>query len=98
MTYAQKASDIPKGEHWAIIRSSSVYIPGDERSRTNPGHGYPAETENFISYEVFTTEDAFNKAMAAAAAGDHTRHRDVIGIHVTTAFVFEPKVQVVKSS
>ena len=32
---------------YAVIVERSVYIPGDERSRTNPGHGYPATTEYF---------------------------------------------------
>lgn len=46
-------SDIPDVEHYAIIQSETVHIPGDERSRTNPGHGYPAEDVETISYRVF---------------------------------------------
>lgn len=26
---------------YIVIEKSSYYVPGDERSRTNPGHGYP---------------------------------------------------------
>jgi len=40
---------LPQGEHWAILEDSSIHIPGDERSRTNPGHGYPASTEHIIA-------------------------------------------------
>lgn len=50
-------NDIPDVEHWAIIEQSGVYIPGDERSRTNPGHGYPGGTHNFIRYELYLTEE-----------------------------------------
>lgn len=31
---------------YLIIWQDTVYHEGDERSRTNPGHGYPAYTEN----------------------------------------------------
>ena len=51
-----RASDVPTDQHWAIIRETSTYIAGDERSRTNPGHGYPASTEYGITYEAFTDE------------------------------------------
>lgn len=56
--YVSSPSDIPKTEHYAIFESRSVYIPGDERSRTNPGHGYPASTEYFINYIAFLDEDS----------------------------------------
>ncbi len=47
---------IPKEPHWAIITESSYYIPGDERSRTNPGHGYPEHYETVIHYSAYTDE------------------------------------------
>jgi hypothetical protein len=49
-------SDIPRDAHWAIIETTSVSIPGDERSRANPGHGYPASTETFIAYRAFPSK------------------------------------------
>jgi hypothetical protein len=54
-----EVSHIPDVEHWVIMMNDSVYIPGDERSRTNPGHGYPAETRKFLRYEVYLTEEKF---------------------------------------
>ena len=45
---------LPEQEHWAIITESSIYIPGDERSRTNPGHGYPESSFTYTVYEYFT--------------------------------------------
>jgi hypothetical protein len=61
--FVHKASDIPNEEHWAIIKTDGVYIPGDERSRTNPGHGYPAETRNFIAYGAYLTEASLLSAI-----------------------------------
>ncbi len=45
----------PKAPHFAIIlfKTDSVYIEGDERSRTNPGHGYPGGTETFSTNEYY---------------------------------------------
>ncbi len=54
---------IPKVPHWAIITTSTIYIPGDERSRTNPGHGYPASTETVINYQAFTNEDEWKETV-----------------------------------
>lgn len=31
----------------AVLYEESEYIEGDERSRTNPGHGYPAHTRTY---------------------------------------------------
>ncbi len=49
-------SQIPTGPHYAILTESSITIPGDERSRTNPGHGYPEHSVSYINYEAFTDE------------------------------------------
>ncbi len=61
MTYADAyvrcVADIPKIPHYALFVNDSVHIPGDERSRTNPGHGYPAEDRVFLSYEAYLTRD-----------------------------------------
>lgn len=63
-------NDVPKEHHYAVLvyKSNSVYIPGDERSRTNPGHGYPASYETYDSFEHYVSQDkaeweAFVKAL-----------------------------------
>jgi len=43
-----------ENEQYIIIRNESVTIPGDERSRTNPGHGYPEHTDTYQKVEYFT--------------------------------------------
>jgi len=55
---------IPNEPHWAIITTVSTHIPGDERSRTNPGHGYPAHTVESINYKVFTDRQKWERAIA----------------------------------
>lgn len=55
--YINDLKQIPSEPHWAIIKTSSIWIPGDERSKTNPGHGYPEHSETTISYQVFKTEE-----------------------------------------
>lgn len=59
MHKATKPSDIPSKPHFAIImfNTTSVHIPGDERSRTNPGHGYPERTETYSTNEYYYTDD-----------------------------------------
>lgn len=52
-------SKTPDCDHWAIITESTIYIPGDERSRTNPGHGYSATTEQVIKYDAYTDYNSF---------------------------------------
>lgn len=64
-TFVSKLEDIPNQECWIIIKSLSIHTEGDERSRTNPGHGYPAGTDHYVQvYAVFTNEDEFKAELA----------------------------------
>tara|TARA_Y100000034_G_scaffold33124_2_gene40644 strand:+ start:2034 stop:2303 length:270 start_codon:yes stop_codon:yes gene_type:complete len=49
-------NELSDGEMFVILKPVSISIPGDERSRTNPGHGYPAHTEQHWNMEVYPTE------------------------------------------
>lgn len=51
--YPRKVDELPGEEFFAILTPTSVTIPGDERSRTNPGHGYPEHTVDHWEMEVF---------------------------------------------
>jgi len=63
--YVSKLEDIPNSECWVIVKGTSVTIPGDERSRTAPGHGYPEHTDHYVQvYEVFNNEEAFKGELA----------------------------------
>ena len=46
---------------YAVITKSSVYIPGDETSRTRPGHGYPESWEETIQMQEFENEEKLVK-------------------------------------
>ena len=62
--YCHSQSDIPKEDHFAILTTHTIHIPGDERSRTHPGHGYPASTESLIRYVSYTDRLEWEKDIA----------------------------------
>jgi hypothetical protein len=71
MTHSKLATSpthVPEGPHWAILVFGSITIPGDERSRTHPGHGYPESTETTVSYYVFTDEASWRAEIEARAS------------------------------
>lgn len=51
--YCKRKSDVPSVKHYAIIMFGSYTVAGDERSRTNPGHGYPEHTESTAEYLAY---------------------------------------------
>ena len=55
--WPKKVADFPSGELLAILMPKSTHVPGDERSRTNPGHGYPAHTEQSWEIQLFPNEE-----------------------------------------
>jgi hypothetical protein len=56
----KELNKFPKEKHYAALVFDTRYIhhEGDERSRTNPGHGYPAYTETIktVDYIVFESK------------------------------------------
>lgn len=48
-------------ERYAIIRNESVTIPGDERSRQAPGHGYSAHTITNAVFKEYDTKEKWEK-------------------------------------
>lgn len=59
MKIANTPAEVPESHHYAIIlySTNNVYIPGDERSRTNPGHGYPERTESYTTTQYTYTHN-----------------------------------------
>jgi hypothetical protein len=57
--YPSRPEQVPEVEHWVILSGRSTTIPGDQRSREAPGHGYPEHTDYHLEYEAFLTEDDF---------------------------------------
>ena len=50
---------IPTVPFYAVTFESSQTIPGDERSRTHIGHGYPEHTVSTQELKIFKDEDEF---------------------------------------
>ena len=92
--YVRLTEDIPSTEHWAIIVRISITIPGDERSRTNPGHGYPERTENYIEYRVYLTEEKFKTALEHEFSS--TYPGDICGIHVLAKYGKKVTIEAIK--
>ena len=57
MKYISDKSEIPTTPHWALLEFGTIHIPGDERSRTHPGHGYGETTESTIKYMAFDSQE-----------------------------------------
>jgi hypothetical protein len=80
------ASEVPKTEHYAIIESGSVFVPGDQRSIDHPGHGYPASTEYFVSYISFTDRDEWEAEIRQMTGAIYGK-KDFVAMKVTPAEV-----------
>ena len=59
MQRVQAPDDVPSGTHYAVLvyKTTCVHVPGDERSRQAPGHGYPAHTVTNDTFEHWVTAD-----------------------------------------
>lgn len=53
--------DFNSKEQYAIIEFGSIFIEGDERSRTNPGHGYPAHSVDNTKVYLFSSKEEWEK-------------------------------------
>lgn len=92
--YVHNPGQLPTGEHWAIIEGESIVVPGDLRSQTNPGHGYPEHTEQYITYVAYTDKELFERDLAdKLKAKSWASTRRVAGIHVSGIYTGELKIQ-----
>lgn len=80
MKHVEKLNDVPAAQHFVILRQRSISITGDERSRTHPGHGYPASTEQFLDYSCYE-----NRADWAAEIDRLTRARESFRAIIATS-------------
>lgn len=82
-SYVNQKSQMPSEPHWAIVTYDSIYIPGDERSRTHPGHGYPERYESVVTYRAFTDEDEWKEYVRECEA----QRKSYTAMYVTPAKV-----------
>lgn len=52
-------SELKVGDNYIILENDSTYIEGDERSRTNSGHGYPGYTSYHINMTLYLDKEAW---------------------------------------
>jgi hypothetical protein len=68
---------IPKYKHFAalVFKTNSIYHEGDERSRTCPGHGYPAHTETIhsIDYISFGSKEQMDAWVVKAETASYDK-------------------------
>lgn len=93
MKYVHSLADIPKEPHYVIIKIGSVFIPGDERSRTNPGHGYPERTEHYPEMRVTTNKAHWEKEIAEEIERD-PKQQNFIAYFVPAIAAVTTKVSV----
>lgn len=89
MKYIRSLNDVPKEPHYVILKIDSVHIPGDERSRTHPGHGYPASTEHHPEMRVTTNKAHWEKEIAEELQSDPQQQKFIA--------YFVPSLAVVKT-
>lgn len=63
--YPKNIEEIELGETWVVLLNKSIHVPGDERSRQAPGHGYPAHDEPYVGMEVYFNVNALKERIAA---------------------------------
>jgi hypothetical protein len=74
----KRPSDVPSGQHFAVCvyDKESVTIPGDERSRTNPGHGYPESTEVYETFKHYVTHSKTDWVKLIEILADDEDYKD----------------------
>ena len=70
MKFPRSIVELPPQPYYAILTERTIHIPGDERSRTNPGHGYPASTENYLSMTLFEDKEKWEEEIIRLAGRD----------------------------
>jgi hypothetical protein len=65
MKYVNNIKDLEKEKNteYLLLTDSSVHIPGDERSKQCPGHGYPAHDVKYMKIEVHDSEDSLEQSI-----------------------------------
>lgn len=89
MKHVNQIEDLPPADSFCAVKSTTIYTPGDERSRTCPGHGYPESWDPAIELISFSTMDD----LSAWATKNHADLRKYKFFKMTPLTV-EPTVHV----
>lgn len=92
---AKNPKEIPTEDHWAILvfDRKSVYVEGDQRSKDCSGHGYPAHTDIYETFEYWVVRDKPTLSKAVAYLEEERRER-TYREHPPYAVVFVKKCSV----
>jgi hypothetical protein len=88
-------NDVPTVPHYAILMFDAVTIPGDERSRMYPGHGYSENVVKYASYRAYKNKDVWLKAIEELASSNNPRY---VALYVEPAIVTTKTVVSVEQS
>jgi hypothetical protein len=58
MKNIKRIEDIPTSTSFCAVRGTTIYTPGDQRSRDYPGHGYPESWDPAIEMISFVDQNA----------------------------------------
>jgi len=84
----------PKHKYLLVIFKTTTYhVEGDERSRTNPGHGYPAHDDKIDSTETHAFEDLIDLESELVKLYEEERTRNDLLV-IDVARTSEPKASI----
>lgn len=88
------AKDFPPPSFYLVIvfKRETVVIPGDERSRTAPGHGYPEEHRQFETPEIYTYDT--EESLEADVKRLYSHQHDIAVMHVDATYNVEAALRV----
>lgn len=69
--------DLPDQPFYAILIPHTTHHEGDERSRTNPGHGYPAHSTHHWNIETYPTEEKWHEEIKQRISRKDTNFKPV---------------------
>lgn len=83
--FPKTKDEVPSEPRWAILKPNHTYVPGDERSRTNPGHGYPAHTVKAWDYIVYDDKQEWEAEVARLTRSKSGYERNFVAIRAIPA-------------
>jgi hypothetical protein len=79
---------------YAALITKSVTIPGDERSRTHPGHGYPEHSQEYLELRTFEDKAAMEAWVKQSTTGYNSYSRPTLKLIQYEELNYETTVSV----
>ncbi len=97
MVKVSSPQDITQKHHFLLLifKTETHHVEGDERSRTNPGHGYPAHDDIINTTETYVFEDQADLEAKLIKLYDEKRDRkDIVVINIACVFEVKPSTKI----